>query len=373
MPIPDVPMPFSEGGAMREAVHALATCGQSPLTQIYIQSSCELGRLPPAWQQYRYLLICDNMFHPEHNINQQSRLEDICVRYYPVLTAILTHLSGSDAALLLAVIGLYYNVEWAGVKIKFVCLQRDVPEHSQWIDTMVLNGHKALFVGNDLDAWAARLRYPLTCKRYSTLRVWLAVRVRYGVDAELNKRRRARPWAYFLVTREGGIVWGPSRSARQLRGAFWTDNNVIPIPHNTSVPEPIIPRVSWSRTDIPNKNGIELVWAQSTSAGRLPFIKMCPTQWSDQGQDRGQEGWHRTTLAWREECDRIAPGAAPTTKDYRGQSAFRMPYFDLSTLEYSETVHLRDITHPDRFAFIIELECTPGPTNVANKLHGILW
>ena len=309
------------------------------------------------------------MFHSEHDINQQSRLEDICIRCYPILTGILTHLSGSDAALLLAVIGLYYNDKWAGVKIKFVCLQRDVPEHSQWIDTMVLNGHKALFVGSDLNAWVARLRYPLTCKRYSTLRVWLAVRVRSGVDAELNKRRRARPWAYFMVTREGDVVWGPSRSTQRLRSLFWTQSNVIPIPHNTKVPEPILPHVIWRRTDIPNENGIELVWAQMTSAGRLPLIKMCPMQWSDQGKDGGQEGSHRTTLAWTEECDRMAPGAVRDTR----QSAFRMPYFDLSTLECSETVHLWEVTQPDRFAFVIELECTPGPVNVANKLHGILW
>ncbi|KAK8048461.1 hypothetical protein PG994_010191 [Apiospora phragmitis] len=309
------------------------------------------------------------MSRSERNIRQRSRLEDACIRCYPVLTAILNHLSGSDAALLLAVIGLYYNVEWAGIKMKFVCLQRDVPEHSQWIDTMVLNGHKALFVGSDLDAWVARLRYPLTCKRYSILRVWLAVRVRYGVDAELNKRRRARPWAYFMVTREGDVVWGPSRTTRRLRSLFWTDNNVIPIPRNSEVLEPILPHVAWRGTDIPNENGIELVWAQATGAGQLPFIKMCPTQWSDQRLDRGQEGWHRTTLAWTEECDRMAPGAVRDTR----RSAFRMPYFDLSTLECSETVHLREVTQPDRFAFVIELECTPGPTNVANKLHGILW
>ncbi|KAK7924659.1 hypothetical protein PG985_006713 [Apiospora marii] len=276
--------------------------------------------------------MLQSVFRSEHSIKQRSRLEDACIRCYPVLTAILTYLSGSDAALLLAVVGLYYNEEWAGIRTKFVCLQRDVPEHSQWIDTMVSKGHKAFFVGGDLDDWAARLRYPLTCRRYSTLRVWLAVRVRNGVDAELNERRRSHAWAYFTVTREGDVLWGPSRSTRHLRSAFWTDSNVIPIPHYTRVPEPIIPVVSWCQTDIPNENGIELVWAQTNSAGRPPVIRMCPTQWGDQW-DRGQEGWHHhTTIAWREECDRLTPGAVQTTTNYRGQSSFRLPYYDISSL-----------------------------------------
>ncbi|KAK3933453.1 hypothetical protein QBC46DRAFT_402324 [Diplogelasinospora grovesii] len=328
-----------------------------------------------------------NIFRPEHthplklvvstHIEQRfyarrSRLEDACIRYYPVLISILAHLSGSDAAVLLAVTGLYYNPQWAGIKTRFVNLQRDISEHSKWIDQMVLNGHKALLVGSDLDAWVARLRYPLTCKRCSTLRVWLAVRVRYGVDDEFNMRRRTKESAYFMITREGDVAWGPSRSTRQLRkNSFWTENNVIPIPHNTDIEELLFSSVIWRGTDIPNENGVELVWAQTSSAGRLPIVNMCPTQWGDQGQDRGQDYWHRNKLAMAK-CDHMAPGAALKEESHRG-SVFRLPYFDLSTLEYSETVHLREITQPDLLAFAIILECEPGPTDVANKLHGIFW
>ncbi|KAK7998735.1 hypothetical protein PG991_014930 [Apiospora marii] len=308
-----------------------------------------------------------------NDMEKRSMLEDVCIRCYPALRGILAHLSGSDAAVLLAVVGLFDKPDWAGIKARFVQLQRDIPEHSNWINQMVLQGHKVLLVGGDLDAWLARLRDPLRCKRRSTLRVWLAVRVRYGVDREFNMRRQANERAYFLITREGDVVWGPSRASRQAKeNVGWTENNVIPLPHSVAYKEPLLPQVLWRRADIPNENGIELVWAQTATSGRLPIIDMCPTQWHDQGQDYGQEGWHRTTLAWTAECDRMAPGAVYRELSYGG-STFRLPYLDLSTSEYSETVHLREIAQPERLAFVIILECANGPTNVMNKLHGIFW
>ncbi|KAK8031867.1 hypothetical protein PG990_001601 [Apiospora arundinis] len=304
---------------------------------------------------------------------QRSRLEDVCIRYCPVLEGILAHLSGSDAAVLLAVVGLFDEPDWAGIQARFVQLQRDIPEHSNWIDQMVLHGHKVLLVGSDLDSWLARLRDPLRCRRHSTLRVWLAVRVRYGVDREFNTRRQANEMAHFIVTKEGDVIWGPSRASRRAKENIgWTENNVIPLPHGAAYKEPLLPQVLWRRTDIPNENGIELVWAQTATTGRLPVIDMCPTQWRDQGQDQGQEGWHRVTLAWTAECDRIAPGAVYRESSYGG-SIFRLPYLDLSTSQYSETVHLQEITQPERLAFVVILECAYGPTDVMNKLQGIFW
>ena len=91
--------------------------------------------------------------------------------------------------------------------------------------------------------------------------MWLAVS-QYGVDRECNKRCRANERTHFVVTREGNVIWGPSRSSRQAKeDVSWTEKNVIPLLHSTANEEPLLPQVLWRRTDIPNENGIELVWA----------------------------------------------------------------------------------------------------------------
>ncbi|KAK4107442.1 hypothetical protein N656DRAFT_509171 [Canariomyces notabilis] len=156
------------------------------------------------------------------------------IYYTPILNSVLSCLSALDASIFLAVLGLSFHPDWRNTVKMFTSPLRDIPEVAPWITTMIENGHAAFLIGADLNRW----RYPLTT--YSNarfpLRLWLAVRVRRGVDKELTRRKlhesqqqaRLGLGPYFAVTESGHVVWGPSRQTRGLRNVL-TRQSLIPI------------------------------------------------------------------------------------------------------------------------------------------------
>lgn len=199
---------------------------------------------------------------PKHTGSEISRLEHICTCFYPILRIILQYLSGSDAAVLLSVIGLFQNPGWQGITKKSVTLLRDIPEHVDWISQMVSKGHAAFLIGGDLEIWRSRQKYPLTHGTRSPLRLWLAVRVSRELRDERRRRQEVRPNAYFLVSKDGDVVWGPSREAYNLSksGVTYSKTTIIPPPGNAeNLPYLENGRTSWMKTCVPNENGIEIV------------------------------------------------------------------------------------------------------------------
>ena len=321
-----------------------------------------------------------NMNLGKHTSSEISRLENICVCFYPVLRKILQYLSGSDAAILLSVIGLFRNPEWQGITKKSVTLLRDIPEHVDWIHQMISKGHTALLIGGDLETWRSRLQYPLTHRRRSPLRLWLAVRVSREVRDERRRREEVRRYDHFLVATDGGVVWGPSREAREARksGMAFSKTTIIPPPgYAGDLPLPGNDWTSWMKTYVPNENGIDLVWAYTNDMyGDLPLIEMCPTLWYDLQENCQRNGYHYSKIACKR-CDPLTPGASFRREKF-SRSIFRLPYFDCKRMVYSEShvpaINEHDeIIHPDDLAFALKLDCVPGPTNVMEKIQGISW
>ncbi|KAL2016139.1 hypothetical protein VTK56DRAFT_4230 [Thermocarpiscus australiensis] len=306
--------------------------------------------------------------------------------YYPtILVPVLSFLSALDASLLLGVLGLTFDPDWRETVKMFTSPLRDIPEVAAWIATMIENGHAAFLIGGDLNRW----RYPLTTydKSRSTLRLWLAVRVRRGVDKELAWRRKQQQPGdlspFFAVTDSGRVVWARFRQTWELgrSNGVLTHSSLIPIP-GSERPGPsycdFLDRTQWLETKT-NENGVQLVYASTRGAGSVPIIELCPTQWQDQShENEGLDGWHRSKLACVR-CDRSAPGAVVEGTRY-GCSVFRLPYLNLSTMEYSnsgmDNVDASGLlVEPDDLALAVRFDCGPGPgpKNVWGKIQGIPW
>ena len=271
---------------------------------------------------------------------------------YPILEAVLSFLSALDASFLLAVLGLKFQLDWQGVVEKFTSPLRDLPEVAPWIATIIKNGHAAFLIGGDLNRW----RYPLTTydQSRSTLRLWLALRVRRDVDEELARRRESgtlRP--FFIIANSGHEVYGPGKQARELmlsNNVVLTDSSLIPIPASKCL-GPLTDhlfsdRTEWLETRT-NEGGVQLVWARTSSDSRLPIAELCPTQWQDQRhENEGRDGWHWTPGS---RCDRSAPGAVREGRRER-RSVFSLPYLDLSTMVYSKS----GLDNVDSYGHIVE-------------------
>ncbi|KAK4118606.1 hypothetical protein N657DRAFT_368357 [Parathielavia appendiculata] len=200
-----------------------------------------------------------------------------------------------------------------------------------------------------------------------------------GAEEEAAAARRGVP--FFAVTDSGRVVWGPSRQTRELgrSNGVLTHNSLIPIP-GSERPGPsycaFLDRTQWLETK-KNENGVQLVYASTGGASSVPIIELCPTQWQDQShENEGLHGWHWSKLA-SVRCNRSAPGAVHEGTKY-GRSVFRLPYLNLSTMEYSNSgMDNVDafglLVEPDDLALAVRFDCVPGPTDIWGKIQGIPW
>lgn len=99
-------------------------------------------------------------------------------------------------------------------------------------------------------------------------------------------------------------------------------------PETGSLPVPPrwLSHTRWLKTET-NENGVQLVWASTGTAGRVPIVKLCPAHWQDQSHpNEGLVGWHRGIGI---QCDQSAPGAVLEGRRYY-RSVFSLPYLNLS-------------------------------------------
>jgi hypothetical protein len=102
--------------------------------------------------------------------------------YSFVQELILSHLSMSDAAVFLRLLGLLDDQKWYR---RYMSPVRYLPEQAKWTQSMLDEKHTVLIVGEDVE----RLKTPLSF-RERPLRIWLAVRRSLSVSKSRAKRGR---------------------------------------------------------------------------------------------------------------------------------------------------------------------------------------
>ncbi|CAM1508791.1 Fc.00g056390.m01.CDS01 [Cosmosporella sp. VM-42] len=84
-----------------------------------------------------------------------------CLDCFPVLDTLMSYLSATDSAILLAVTGLLSGPSKSSYT-RYIDIYKDIPEHAKWIENMVSKNHTLLLVGRDLGSILQSYKYPLT-------------------------------------------------------------------------------------------------------------------------------------------------------------------------------------------------------------------
>ena len=124
----------------------------------------------------------------------------------PIIYNILDYLSATDASLFMHTMMMRVT---DGHMNKYINILRDIPEHQDWIDDMLKEGHKVMLIGEDLNEFGNRIMNPgkRDRKNERKLCIWLAVvPVHAVVYNETNWQRFMDEGDGYIVTGRGALV-----------------------------------------------------------------------------------------------------------------------------------------------------------------------
>ncbi|KAI1158997.1 hypothetical protein F5B18DRAFT_638769 [Nemania serpens] len=212
-----------------------------------------------------------------------------CVRHYPVLKRILTHLSASETSLFISVLKLKDEHDIKRSADRYANIFRDMPEMLSWMRLIASKGHRVWLAGGGLAALRSRICNPLEYwpegDGNNTIRLWVMVKAS-GADEELARRRHSKPSAYYALTEDGDVVWShtPQMKALRATGKFMF-GNVVPLP-GTFGDRRYPRKTGWLKSNLGNSNKIEfvcnfgvdeeLVLGYHTPPTRVPVYDICP-------------------------------------------------------------------------------------------------
>ncbi|KAK6700603.1 hypothetical protein SNK03_013389 [Fusarium graminearum] len=114
-----------------------------------------------------------------------------CMKHFPILDCLLSHLSATDSAIVLGVTGLLYDPS-SNAYNRYVDISRDIPEYARWMKKMTSKGHTVLLIGKDLGEIEFSYKYPLSYWRQhdrSHVRsLWLVALATRMTKESLRKR-----------------------------------------------------------------------------------------------------------------------------------------------------------------------------------------
>ena len=312
----------------------------------------------------------------------------MCCACPHILDNILSQLSASEAAYVLAVIHLPEK-ERSKASKKYVKPIRDIPEHEQWISMMASKGHAVFLVGSDVRRLMMRLRSPLlywksfegkNFEDEKPLRIWLAVRVSREAHGERQERLMSSGYATYSVLKDGTTAYGAGIKGFRKTNMILTDSNVIAPPDGTKVDERRLWSSQWKRSSL-NGSHIEIVWAQfpplrGEKYDVTPRVHLCPLQ--DDSRHLGDVmGGRHCSVGGGNTCSKVTPGAQAESFGYRKDKVrATMPYVCLNTggRFMSREIDDEELVS-DEYAFIIRFRCmdgTYGP-QIRSEIHGIPW
>jgi hypothetical protein len=203
-----------------------------------------------------------------------------CMSIYPIRQAILSSLSATDFSSLVHAYRLMLPPEY--VK-KHINVLRDIPEHVDWIEEMIMKGNEVMLIGADLHRWFNRIMYPETYDRENEipLCIWLAV-----VPKEVTKDSSFLE--DYIMTWDGDIKKVEDLGIRRglLLGfdrpnllGYWGHPNsmfICRFKHMEKLPSDG-DGSEWFVSAIPNENNIKIVYF-STASGRAGSMNayLCP-------------------------------------------------------------------------------------------------
>lgn len=317
----------------------------------------------------------------------------LCI--WPVLESILSHLSASDSALLLSLLGgrLHWK-DWQNIVNKYVTPIRDIPEYAPWIELMINKGHTIMLMGADLDDLRQRHRYPQLYwkkgKGRHTLRIWLFARVSKEIALGLSRYQRS----YWLKA-DGDVIFSTSTpestKVRHSKRA-WFNGTIIPIPgtsgdfnfdFGTAIPSGA--DIRWERSNILNDSRIDVVCAYPPRQKGVSAIQMCPVKHEERGTGSAEKRFMvHSPGSDPTDCHLLSPGAMRKPWPSLTSVGFTMPYFNVQRGTYSSTRPLPsyldrpfaqegDEIELDCMALKINFRCRRGASAIHEELQTVRW
>lgn len=310
-------------------------------------------------------------------------LSTICSRAPRALEQILSFLSGSEAACLLAVLGLLDSKDGQIFVEKFVRPIRDIPEYECWLENVTRMGHRAHLVGRDISRWVGRMQQPLEYWRKhggsmneETIIIWLSVRA-------------ISPPGCLVLQNGENIPKGREVQRLRSQGAQFVNGNLLPAKFEarSKLPDRPTEPIWRAANGRPNAQNIQVVWAEvprmvDTPAYRFrsatPKIQICPIQGNCRSDDDAMCGYHfKRDLT----CNDVSPGAHIGQDLHRNWIIPSLPYMDLDG-QLGNLRALRDGERFDDYAVLVEFRCLgseddvgrrPTGPDIRSSLQGIPW
>lgn len=318
---------------------------------------------------------------------------EICT-IYPILEPIVAHMSASDAALLLALLGYLDDESYRALVKKHVTPIRDIPEHASWVISMINYGYTALLVGAGVDELHERYQNPINLwgehQQRRPVTIWLAVMASPETRSNHCSVYRSERVAHGRVKR-GRIT---STEYRELLSEIETRRKFLPPEEYERLAEPLrkgslLPVLGtslgetnseyltgnrwskWQPSTLQNDNKIVVISAceyTNDPESSMPLIYLCPDT-----HDGG------TGDAWQNQ--RPKHPLAPTGRyvDYswcKMSKSFTMPYENLRTSELSTSAAidydnggLETWKSSSLWGFTVRFTCPL--CDFHNDLHGI--
>lgn len=203
-----------------------------------------------------------------------------CISAYPIVDGILSNLSATDSSAFLCAM----KIELPDTtKNKYLKPVRDLPEHEEWIDSMVKAGNQVLLAGSDLLRLHTRILHPDTYNRKNErpLCIWL---ICIPMDIIRYNNRSANGMQNYVMTWDGDFkTVHDVLKTYDIENVFNTPERGCPssmficrFDHMVSLPSS--DRGSgWYVSTIHNQNNINIVYYASYSS-RCSGLNACVQQ-----------------------------------------------------------------------------------------------
>lgn len=200
-----------------------------------------------------------------------------CMGIYQVRSSILDELSGTDASALIWALGIVLTDH---ENRKYLNVLRDIPEHKEWIESMVSAGNKVMLIGSDLYRLFERISSPALFSRgegETRLCLWLAVVPWRVMDDEKLQGSHSMPrnGDDILANPTSGIPWRDPQISPAGQGQWASTAFVCRFDHMTELPG-FHGHRDWHISTIPNENNIAVVFYANRSETKFG-IKACLT------------------------------------------------------------------------------------------------